>query len=281
MKVEQNIEKLVDNYQVPSTKQKEEAWNELISRLDVIPEKPVVLLYRNKWFSLAASVLVAVLIFTFIADSFLRTQNYITLAGQQRIIQLPDNSTVTLNPRSELKVNYSFITGRRNIDLNGEALFTVNPGKTFSVKFSGGKVKVLGTIFTVSAYNNTIPKVNCISGSVKVKTEKQETILESGRGIVVKTGSELKPVDLNNAQVLSEINGDFSWNNEPLQNIFSILEIRFGYDIQASEGIKTRNFSGKINMQKLKPACDILSLAMDLECTINKQTKVVLFENSN
>lgn len=274
-----NIENLVRNYRVPSEKGSEEIWNGLKTKIERAPAYQIIPLYRRKSFLLAASVLVAALFFTVLADRFLTTKKYYA-ATQQQII-LPDNSRVTLNPRSELTVNYSFITGKRNLKLSGEALFEVNPGAPFTVKFEGGKVRVLGTVFTVEAYKNGVPKILCLEGSVAVTTRQNQVVLIPERGVELKNRSEMNPVTIKKEAALAEINGNFNWENEPLETIFVKLENRFGYHPVAAQEIRQRHFSGTMKMQELTAACETVAFAMDLKYRIDEQTKTIVFESSN
>lgn len=75
---------------------------------------------------------------------------YITRVGEQRVIDLPDGSSVTLNTGSELLVGFSEST--REIALKrGEAYFEVekDPLRPFTVDAGLRSVTVLGTAFNV------------------------------------------------------------------------------------------------------------------------------------
>ena len=274
-----NIENLVRNYRVPSEKGSEEIWNGLKTKIELAPAYQTIPFYRRKGFLLAASFLFAALFFTVLADRFLNTKKYYAATQQQ--ISLPDSSQVTLNPRSELTVNYSFITGKRNLKLNGEALFEVNPGAPFSVKFDGGKVRVLGTVFTVEAYKNGVPKIQCLEGSVAVKSPQNQVVLNPERGVVLKSSSIMEPVTIKKEAALAGINGNFNWENEPLETIFVKLENRFGYHPIAAQEIRQRHFSGTMKMQELPAACETVAFAMDLKYRIDEEIKTIVFESSN
>ena len=280
MKAQINRDNWVQGFNVPATKGKEDVWELLKEKIENVPEKRIIPFYKRKSLLIAATILFAALLFTFLTDSVFTTKNYVSEAGEQQIIELPDDSRITLNPLSECVVNYSFLTGKRIVKLNGEALFEVHPGKDFNVKFEGGKVNVLGTVFMVSAYKKSIAEVNCLSGKVEVKTRKNETTLKPSTGVILNSKKELKPEKIENSKVLDELNGNYSWKNEPLQLIFEKLENRFGYKIQTSDSVKMRKFSGQIKMEEMQKACEIVSFAMDLSFSVNEKNKTVIFENS-
>lgn len=69
-------------------------------------------------------------------------------------IDLPDGSTVTLYPSSRISYDNRFLGTKRDVYLSGKALFNVakNPSKPFYVYAHELVTKVLGTRFTVQAY---------------------------------------------------------------------------------------------------------------------------------
>ena len=74
--------------------------------------------------------------------------------GQKRTVTLPDGTKIWINSGSTL--SYPKIPGKkyREVRLSGEALFEVtkNKHRPFIVKTKEVSVKVLGTVFNVSAY---------------------------------------------------------------------------------------------------------------------------------
>ena len=271
------IDELLKSYSVPSSKTKEAAWEKLSIKLQ--PEKEKI--FNVNGFLQIAAVLVLAVIFAFLADALVFVQKYSSDFAEQQIVVLQDDSKVILNPNSQLKVNYSFITGKRDLFLKGNALFDVEKGKEFSVKFQGGQVTVLGTRFSVVAYDNIAPEINCLSGKVKVKAQNEQKLLTQGEGAVITNQSEIKKIEVNKEKVLAEINGSYSWKNEKLEHIFNILEARFGYSIYAPDEIVNRKFTGTINMKDLEHTLEVLSFAMELKYSVNQKNKKVTFENKN
>ena len=73
-----------------------------------------------------------------------------TAAGEDRLVELPDGSTIHLNTRSSIEVRYS--QARREVVLlKGEAHFEVMPDKSrpFVVKISRTSVTAVGTAFNI------------------------------------------------------------------------------------------------------------------------------------
>ncbi|TQV78908.1 DUF4880 domain-containing protein [Exilibacterium tricleocarpae] len=99
--------------------------------------------------------------------------SYWTAVGEQKTITLPDTSLVQLNTSSRIKVDYS-ATARAVYLYQGEAHFEVasNPGRPFEVYAGTGRVRAVGTAFSVMLVDNS-DDVNVIvtEGVVEVAPE--------------------------------------------------------------------------------------------------------------
>jgi ferric-dicitrate binding protein FerR (iron transport regulator) len=105
-------------------------------------------------------------------------------AGELKTLVLPDNSTITLNMGSSLKLSEGFSRTNRDVYLVGEAFFDVTHNKNlpFIVHVKDYKVKVLGTRFNVKAYkNDRLSETSLLEGSVQIIVDK------NGREEVYKT----------------------------------------------------------------------------------------------
>lgn len=119
----------------------------------------------------AACVVLAVLIWPQVRiddGSELSLQSYATDIGEQRLITLPDDSTVLLNTKSQFNVAYS--PNYRDIYLvHGEAHFEVAPDveKPFRVFAGKSKVRAVGTAFSVYLQKEIV-EVTVTHGSVEI-----------------------------------------------------------------------------------------------------------------
>jgi len=91
--------------------------------------------------------------------------------GKRSQITLSDNSTVWLNSGSKLVYPVRFADNKREVFLDGEAVFEVTPDKShpFHVVTRDMEIKVLGTVFDLCAYSDD-STVNTIleRGSVEI-----------------------------------------------------------------------------------------------------------------
>ncbi|WP_257669199.1 FecR family protein [Parapedobacter tibetensis] len=93
-----------------------------------------------------------------------------SLRGQYQVT-LSDSTKVWLNASSTLKYPSRFTEDRRMVELEGEAYFEVykNERVPFIVKSKGQEVRVLGTEFNISAYNDQQDiTTTLVNGTVQV-----------------------------------------------------------------------------------------------------------------
>ena len=104
------------------------------------------------------------------------TTIYTTGVGEQKTVQLADNSIVQLNTNSRLEVHYSDSTRRLNLS-QGEAHFDVahNPNRPFEVYAGQGLVRAIGTAFTVHIRKIDV-EVIVTEGTVELDRAAQPTI---------------------------------------------------------------------------------------------------------
>lgn len=122
----------------------------------------------NRRFTLAASLFLGMVALG--THYYLQRGVYQTDIGEQRIVNLPDGSTLTLNADSRVTVRYSGTA--RTIDLNeGQALFKVakDAQRPFLVRSGGTSVRAVGTQFDVyKKMSGTV--VTVVEGRVAVSS---------------------------------------------------------------------------------------------------------------
>jgi transmembrane sensor len=111
--------------------------------------------------------------------SNVRMPTYATEVGEQRILRLPDGSSVELNSRSRIRVRFS--SRERTVELiEGQALFRVakDPQRVFLVRSGTANVRAVGTQFDVyRKRGGTL--VTVVEGRVAVSPVPASTPLES------------------------------------------------------------------------------------------------------
>jgi transmembrane sensor len=99
------------------------------------------------------------------------TEQYTTAVGQRSTITLRDGSSVELNARTRVKVD--FTETRRSVELvDGQALFHVakNPHRPFIVRAGNREIVAIGTAFDVRV-DAAYLRVTLIEGKVAISTQ--------------------------------------------------------------------------------------------------------------
>ena len=275
MNTEEQIDQRLRTFIVPAGRSREEAWELLSRKLENQPKKRVAPLLAY-WVAGAAAALILVFLGLFQSGLFAPVTS--TAIAMQQRVWLPDSSMVMLNSRSTLTSNYQLIGGKRQLKLEGEAYFKVKKGKPFQVSFPGGKLQVLGTEFNVIAYSPEDIHVDCTSGKVRVEINHQLITLEKGQGMHLK-GLELEgPFTIKPTEIEKRQQGIYTWNQEPLDEIFTYLGNRFGYTVSLAPTLQKRNFSGTFTLNSLQQSLEVLSEAMQINYAIDDRLKRINIE---
>lgn len=153
----------------------------LLRDVDVLVEKQRRLSSRPKlsrmlssWpAGVAAAAVLAVAISTFFVmrRDVVEVSQYATAVGEQRTVALPDQSTVSLNTATQIRVLYSRATRRIDV-VAGEALFEVggDPARPFEVHAQQGMTTALGTEFDIRVEGAAV-KVSVLEGTVAVAAD--------------------------------------------------------------------------------------------------------------
>ena len=203
----------------------------------------------------------------------------INTTNQPLRIDLPDQSTVLLYPKSRVSFDKRFSGTKREVYLAGKAHFDVtkNPLKPFYVYANGLVTKVLGTSFTVQAYEGakqvkvvvrtgrvsvfapnqdglTNPKRTNQSASV-VLTPNQQVVFSPTETRLVKSVVE-QPVLLNQ----SDQKPLFTFKRTPITDVFAALSHSYGIKIVFDEAVMrncylTASLSDESLFEKLDLIC--------------------------
>lgn len=169
---------------------------------------------------------------------------------KELVLLLPDGSKVRLEKNSRLSYVKSFDGAKREVYLSGAAFFDVtkNPDKPFIVYANELVTKVLGTSFSVNAFEDDKRVTVAVkSGKVSVfanryiGNEDPETkglILVPNQQVAFSRDKETlirSLVSMPKIIVPQEELKRFSFNNAPVTNIFEALEKVYGVEILYDE----------------------------------------------
>jgi len=198
--------------------------------------------------------------------------------GQMTKVTLPDGTMIWLNSGTTIRYPERFTDGNRSVIMSGEAYFEVakmahNP---FTVSTSDVKVKVFGTSFNVSAYqDDETTSVTLVEGKVDLQNKDGKTIAQLGPGQLAVKDKKESNVSMQNVETSfykAWIDGRIYFDDQPLNQIATKLERWFNVDIEfANDRLKGYRFTGTI--LKNKPVDQIMQ-ALELLAPINFKHQV-------
>ena len=259
----------------PSSMDRDAAWDRLM--LGVKREQRMERIWGGitRWGAVAFVLIIASSI---IIDWQFSTKKYNVPHGKLAYLTLPDSSRITLNAGTQIKRKEYGFTQKREVVLNGEALFDVKSGPIdFVVKVGEHRVKVLGTRFNVF-YRNEILEVKCISGEVEVSVNNVGTqLLKAGRGLYyLPELTTFREARFETTRSTLWTQGEFYFSQTSLNLVFEELERQFNIVIQV-EGFnpQERIYTGYFTKDGYLNALDLVCLPMGLSYDIDRNAGVV------
>jgi transmembrane sensor len=216
--------------------------------------------------------------------------NEITVPYGKRIqLSLSDGSVVSLNSGSYFKFPQQFISSakERKVFLRGEAFFDVSKDKNHPFVVEAGEidVKVLGTKFNVSAYQNDDEiATTLVEGSVLVNSPnylKQPIILipnDQLRYLKSTKDVSKKIVDIN--LYTSWMDGKLIINNLTFEEILKILERRCNVKFNTvSKQLNKEVFKGEFTTESLEIILETMALSAHFSYTRNEDIITIKKDN--
>ncbi|HVW61220.1 MAG TPA: FecR domain-containing protein [Puia sp.] len=196
---------------------------------------------------------------------------------------LPDGSKVGLSRSSTITFDSAFTNGRRDIFLEGQAVFTVKKdnARPFTVHSKGIATTALGTVFSVSDKKGGYTMVHLFSGRVVVKKEKQD---RSFKDIYLMPGQQLTinkedfTIQIKDTRPAAGVEKPVTpsatqqalhFDSRPLTEIFSLLQKEYNVSISYDPAtLQNMTFTGLLNRDKesldsfLSTLCDLNDLSL-------------------
>ena len=185
--------------------------------------------------------------------------------GDKATIELPDGTNVVLNSASQLSYLNNFGENGRRVQLNGEAYFKVahDEKHAFIVQIGDLEVKVLGTSFNVSAYEDAKDvTVVLLEGKVGVYAQKISHIMKPGDKIEYnKATHKITATQVHPTDYIEWTKGNMYFEKESLENIMKTLSRIYDVEIRFdSNKLPNEYFTGTIPGGGIQNALNILML---------------------
>ncbi len=189
--------------------------------------------------------------------------------GKRSKIILSDQTKVWLNSGSVLEFPAHFSKNKREIFLHSGEMYlevATDSNRPFYVQTSNFNVKVYGTKFNVSAYDNAPQSVVLVEGSVGLKSkDKEEILLSPNEQAIYCKDQAFRTQKVDVSQSVSWKNGYLLLNATPMTEVLKQIEryynLSFNYNEEAN--IKKRTCTGKIflseNLDNVMKTIAILS----------------------
>lgn len=227
---------------------------------------------------LAAAAIAGLIIFVNIPTGFSCDTHINSGIAETNQINLPDNSTVTVNTDSKLCYSKESWADHRIVELEGEAFFEVEKGSKFTVKTDNGDVEVLGTSFNVYSRNGQL-FVECETGKVQVRSEGTEVILLPSENIKINGSENLVEKAETKSKRSEWRSGTFNYDGEKIDRVLQDMERTFGVDIDIPDALTQEPYTGYFNSQNIDSALYQVLWPLNLKST--KEGKVYIIQPSN
>lgn len=218
-------------------------------------------------------------------------------SGQElrKTFVLPDGTMITLAKGSSIEWRAKFNVERREIWLKGEAFFDVkhDASRPFTVHTEFDDVRVLGTVFNVSAYPNAkAMETFLIKGSVRVNSKQYEgyyVILKPNQKLISNKSANI--VTDNNPAAHFKIKSaasdlsskELNWvknrldiEDQPLSEIVLKLQNWYGIEIVIKdESVKNYRYSGIFENETIVKTLEALQLSYPFTFKL-EQNKILI-----
>ena len=217
---------------------------------------------------------------------------YLTAVGEQKSLQLPDGSSVTLNTNSMMTVDYG--ADERLVRLqSGEAYFEVEQDtkRPFSVITESGRVTAIGTAFNVRVHEQRIDVVvtrgrvalapSRLRGLADASVSRQIDEMEVTAGQTVVFSQQVERLDEIDRETIDRKldwrDGVLAFNGEPLEQVIEdvgrytelIIEIK-------GEELGQRPIGGYFRVGETEALLEALTVMAELNIERTGDNRVVI-----
>jgi transmembrane sensor len=266
------------------------AWQRVASQLDapVVRELPRHAPALRRVLQLAAAVLVVAGVGfawrTLRRMSVVASQVFATAAGEQREVDLPDGTHVSLAATSTLRVNAGYGAPDRRVELTGEAIFSVRHDEThpFEVRAASALVRDIGTTFSVRARaGDPGVRVAVLDGiaSLRDTTAGPGTAVRlSARdvGLLLASGPVEVRHDVAVQSLVSWRDGRLTFEDAPLGSVLAELSAWFGTPFRVADtALARRRLTATLSTTSIADALQVLSLSLGVHTEHAGDTVIV------
>lgn len=179
------------------------------------------------------------------------THTLVVPRGKRANVVFSDGTRICINSGSRVVYPDVFDNDKREILVSGEVYLDVaqNPDRPFIVKTKGFDIRVLGTAFNVSAYDQeAAASVVLVRGSVQVSTGMNRKARLEPNQLVNIEGNELSVRQVDVAEYISWKDNLLLANEKPLPELFRKLELYYDCRIRYVPEVAALSLNGKLDL---------------------------------
>ena len=206
--------------------------------------------------------------------------------GEKLNVRLPDGSQVKLNANSVLIAPARFEKDRREVKLEGEALFDVSedPARPFTIVSGEVQTRVLGTSFNVRAYEEEqMVEVAVVSGKVSVQgTGAEEVVLLPNEVSLYNNESRrLTTRQQDISDLIAWSKNILIFDGDTEAEVWTKLENWFGVNIVLPRhAVIKGKYSGRFYNESLERVLEGISYAAGFNYEIRDRKNVLIFKQT-
>jgi len=259
------------------------AWKKIQPQVQAKPRGRQV--FFSGWKIAAGFALIAVASFLIYQQLFSAEKFELQSMAEVQTELLPDQTSLTLNRDSEVKVTYDERKKIGKIELSGESLIDIPASKKVDwiVEVAQLKIADIGTKFNVKAYpEQSTVEVAVFEGEVRMYTNSNSgiSLLAGESGSFNKATGEFTKASVD-PNVTSYSSRNFTFQNEELQNVITELATVYQRDIQLSGPIANCRLTVDFLDEDFEIILSIISETLGLTVSENEKQIILTGEGCN
>ena len=184
---------------------------------------------------------------------------------------LPDQSEITLQPGAKLSYKKTFNKEVRNVSMSGDISFKVahNAQKPFIVHTQNAEIKVIGTTFDVSSYNETT-ELNVTSGVVRFAPDSVPVSFICTKNMLAKYNGKTKELSVNSPDwscLISKKSNNIRFKNASLAVVCNVLNQYYDINIVLSKKDAELKLTTTLLNKNINEIIAIINLTLDTQLT--------------
>lgn len=208
----------------------------------------------------------------------------VTPKGGEYTLSLPDGTKIWVNSSSKIRYPLNFGHSKREVELEGEALFEVaslkfnNSYIPFIVKTGDQNLEVLGTTFNINSYGKVI-STTLVEGAVRLSfgDENQQLLKPNQQANYSSSHKKVTIKEIDPFYTIAWRNGVFAFDEMSIENVMEVLARWYDIEIEYQRDIKNIKFTGSISKyEDIGEVLEIMELTKDVKFKLIGRRVIVM-----